>query len=65
VNVERLHGEPLEVDDVGAPGAARVGEHLRHVIEKAARDELDVGAGTGERRGERVVVRGRERRRVD
>ena len=32
VDVERLDGQPLEVDDVGAPRGAPVAEHLGHVL---------------------------------
>src|SRR4051812_17573974 len=38
----------------------------RHVaVVEAARDQLDLGAGPGERRGQRPVVGRRERRRID
>ncbi len=46
--------------------ADRVADGCRdRAVREAARDEPDVGAGPGERRGQCVVVRWRERRRVD
>ena len=39
------------------------GGHL--AVGKAAGDELHLGAGAGQRRAQRVVIRGRERRRID
>ena len=56
-----------------APGAAPiealldpVALRLRHrAVEEAAGRQLDLGTGAGERRGERAVVRRRERRGVD
>ncbi len=34
--VDRLHGQPLEVDDVGRRGVAAQGQHVRHVLGELA-----------------------------
>ena len=45
------------IEELAAPVAVRLGDGAEA---EARRDELDVGAGAGERGGERVVVRRRE-----
>ena len=100
MNVHRLHGQPLEMHDVGARGDPAVAQHVGHVLDQLgdgprpragraacvpveeladrealgrghrpvrepARDQLHLGARAGQRGAQRVVVRRRERRRVD
>ena len=98
--VEMLHGQPLEVNDVGARRGAPVAQHVGHVLSQlgetprtrapdtrrppvegfvrlvafrrddgsvgeAARVQLDLGPRPRQGPAERVVVGGREGRRID
>ena len=67
-----LEGEPPAGLQAAGGGAAvealvdRVALGRRHrAVEEAGGDQLDLGAGAGQRRGERAVVGRRERRGVD